>query len=274
MTRLNLNNELDTGARVHDFDLAVKLYLSLKREVHWIPYVYRNAFFTASGQSEREFFATEVTKQVAAQGSGRAHILDTVGDLTDVEGLEDSHHSVTLAEAAEEVIAASNTVKEMESKCSDAGLLTPPARRFDVVILRVSEDSLNRLVKVDPAREAMIYMLREGAEMRIPLIIMTEGVSRTWIPFLREVNWAVFMGEENEKFAEELYSGLTPGIFNPRRIKLGVLASFDRKYLSVLQPLKFVASQWGSLRTAQRKAEKQVYDDFLEEIRNAENQDV
>lgn len=273
MTKLNLSNDIDTGARVHDFDLAVKLYLSLKREVHWIPYIYRNAFFTAENHDDREFFVSETLRQVDSQNAGQVHVLDTVGDLEGLDS-EESHHSVTLAEAAEEVIAASATVKEMHEKCVSAGLLDPPARRFDVVILRVSEDSLSRLVKVEPAREAMIYMLRAGTEMRVPFVILTEGASRSWIPFLREVNWAVFMGDSNEEFAEKLYSGLTPGIFNPRRIKLGVLASFDRKYLSVLQPLKFVPSQWGSLRTARRKAEKQVYDDFLEEIRNAENQDV
>lgn len=274
MTKLNLNSDIDTGARVHDFDLAVKLYLSLKREVHWIPYIYRNAFFTAAETKDREFFAKQISKQVDSSNAGYVHVLDTVGDLAGIEDLQDNHYPVTLAEAAEEIIAASDVVKEMQVKCSESGLLAPPSRRFDVVVLRVSKDSLNRLVKVDPAREAMIYMLREGADMKVPLVIMTDGSSRTWLPFLREVNWAVFMGDENEEFAERLYSGLTPGIFNPRRIKLGVLASFDRKYLSVLQPLKFEASKWGSLRTAQRKAEKQVYDDFLEEIRNAEDQDV
>lgn len=265
-----LTASIDEGARVADSDIAIRLYLSFKREVHWIPDIYRNAYLALEHLEDREFFLAALSEQVHSARAGRVRVLDVVGDVQKelFRNPDESLESMTLAEAGQSVIDASRAAKSIHETCHEAGLISPPARYFDVVVLRASQDQLERMCKVEVISEALKYLAQDGMDSRIPLVVLTDSASRRHLPVLREVNWAAYMGEENVEFAEKLYADLKPGLFNPGRIKLGTLAAFDRDYLSVLQPLKYAPSAWGAMKKTRQKAEMKVYEEFLEGLRN------
>lgn len=267
MSNFELTRNIDEGARVSDADISIRLYLSLKREVHWIPDLYRNSYLAISDQENRDFFVSALVEQVFQARAGRVQIIDAVGDAQESSNRA-YYHSMELAETGRVLIEASAISRAILGTCRASGLLAPPARYFDVLVLRVSQDQLERMCKVDPISEAIIQLTRSGMDSRTPLVILTDNASRKHLPVLREVNWAAYMGDENVEFAKSLYKNLKPGVFNPGRIKLGVLAAFDRKYLSVLQPLTYVPSSWGDMKKTRQKAEKRVYEDFLEGLRS------
>lgn len=269
MAELTLTESIDEGARVTDSDIAVKLYLSFRREVHWIPDTYRNAYLALEEQSDRDFFMAALAEQVYTARAGRVNVIDAVGDVSETlfRDSTESLRPMTLAEAGQSVIDASRVAQSVNDKCHEAGLISPPTRYFDVLVLRASQDQLERMCKVEVIAEALKHLARDGMDSRIPLVVVTDSASRRHLPVLREVNWASYMGTSNVEFAEKLYAELKPGLFNPGRIKLGVLAAFDRDYLSVLQPLKYIPSAWGAMKKTRQKAERKVYEDFLEGLR-------
>lgn len=268
MTDFALTPAIDEGARVADSDLSIRLYLSLKREVHWIPDLYRNAYLAIASQDDRAFFMSALTEQVFTHRAGRVQIIDAVGDASILDPRRGDYHSMELADAGKTVIEAAGTSKAIREACRSAGILAPHARYFDVLVLRVTRDQLDRMCQVAPISEALVELAQNGMDSRTPLVVLTDEASRKHLPVLREVNWAAYMGDDNVEFAKGLYKNLADGVFNPGRIKLGVLAAFDRAYLSVLQPLIYAPSSWGDMKKTRQKAEKRVYEDFLEGLRN------
>ena len=248
MTDFALTPKIDEGARVADSDVAIRLYLSLKREVHWVPDLYRNAYLAIADQNDRDFFMSALTEQVFAHRAGRVKIIDAVGDASVSDERRRDYHPMELAEAGRAIIEAAATSRGIRDACHSVGILTPHARYFDVLVLRVSQDQLNRMCQVEPISEALVELAQKGMDSRTPLVVLTDEASRKHLPVLREINWAAYMGDDNVVFAKELYKNLADGVFNPGRIKLGVLAAFDRAYLSVLQPLVYVPSAWGDMK--------------------------
>lgn len=268
MSDFSLSDSIDEGARVADTVIAPRLYLSFKREVHWIPNLYRNAYLALESVDDRAYFIKKLGQNIREERAGRLHVLDAVGDVD--EDLLDSRsghlHSMTLGEASSAIIDSAKIVDNIREKCRETRMLRPAARYFDVLVLRVDGDQFARMCSVEVIRGALQTLVEQGMDSRIPLVVLTDSTSRRHVPILKSCNWSAFMGDENVDFAKTTYSQLDPGIFNPGRIKLGVLAAFDRKYLSVLQPLKYVASEWGAMKKTRQKAEQKVYEDFLKEI--------
>lgn len=265
MSKFELSTSVDEGARVSDSDLAIRLYLSLKREVHWVPDLMRNGFHASSNIDDQDFLFSALDEQVTAN-IGRLHIVDSTEQPSIVDTIK-----MSLAELSESIIESAKAVDYIQEATRKAGLLTPSGRYFDLLVIRVTSDQLMRMCSVPVILESLQTLAEKGMDNRVPFLLVTDYAEKRHIPIIKYMNWAAYLGDDNVDFAESLYKNLEPGVFNPGRIKLGVLAAYDRPYLSVLQPLKYSPSAWGSMKKARESAEKQVYEDFLKGLQNGDN---
>lgn len=169
-------------------------------------------------------------------------------------------------------------ISEMRRRCRQLGAVAPPNRGYDLMMLWLEPTQAERLA-VEHG-ELLERVISSAGLMHVPIIFLVEGEATHADSFIRSLNRAMFLGEENKAYILEMMTQVQQDLDGSQ---LRVVDTSSHRYPVGFEPVwieerqRFVMSSLFTYRHhgASLRAEfekdavehnRQVWDDFLASI--------
>lgn len=242
--------EAVTGERVPNLSYSAILCTMFKNPIQWRPGI--NGTFAIHYDTLENLelilstFAEDKLKERSRRGCWYFHF-ETVEELK----------TFTL-----ETQTATDTILK---HCRSEGYLSPPDRRYSIVFVSLSDAVFRELNVNQFLLEQFLNCMMTAQDVRTFIVPLIHGSSVEQTVLMPSCDYVFFLGE-CEQDAIELFPEKTHGAHHPARVKIGAVFRHNRK---TLQPIHFrrrQVSPWMKMAKARRKAEQDVYAEFLRSL--------
>lgn len=281
--RLQLSSDVDSGLRVHKNAVMYRAFRTYRNRAGWTPLLSDNMGVLNSDHEERDEIIAAMHAFCKNQKKfGVEHASIEFFDLhgsweEDMLALDDAHTFFRYHPFEDSLEVLLRDLAEhrdlVRKRADDLEMAEPPNRALQVIVLPLSGDDAEKLIRDSELRETMSQLLHCPKE-RIYLVVFIPGSVGRRLPveFLRGFDYGVFLGTKNEKFLRsEVWPGMSTGGRSEVQHQVGMLYTKGFDKLRPVYPAKFRPSELKAALDLDHAEEAQMYRDYLKSLREGDS---